>query len=131
MNFIFSGSLLGSLLFSSIVLATTALPAKKPVVAKPLVVADAATIEKGRKIYVANCLRCHNKDPNIKGSIGPEVTDAPLEVMTSKVMTGKYPDPLPTGFVPKRKSRAMQAIPKLKDDIPAIWAYVQSVKIKK
>jgi len=92
---------------------------------------DSATIEKGRKLYVANCLRCHNKDPNIKGSIGPEVVDAPLEVMYSKIMTGKYPDPLPKGFVPKRRSRAMQAIPRLKNDIPAIWAYVQSVKKKK
>lgn len=92
---------------------------------------DPALIEKGRKLYVANCIRCHNKDPNLKGSIGPEVTDAPLEVMYSKVMTGKYPVNLPKGFVPKRKSRAMQAIPKLKNDIPAIWAYVQSVKKKK
>ena len=92
---------------------------------------DSALIEKGRKLYVANCIRCHNKDPNLRGSIGPELTDAPLEVMYSKVMTGKYPVNLPKGFVPKRKSSAMQAIPKLKNDIPAIWAYVQSVKKKK
>jgi hypothetical protein len=59
------------------------------------------------------------------------MVDAPLDVMYSKVMTGKYPDPLPAGFVPKRKSRAMQAIPKLKADVPAIWVYVQSVKKKK
>jgi hypothetical protein len=92
---------------------------------------NSTMIEKGRKIYVANCLRCHNKDPNIKGSIGPEVVDAPYEVMYSKIMTGKYPDPLPHGFVPKRKSRAMQPLPRLKNDIPSIWAYVQSVKKKK
>jgi mono/diheme cytochrome c family protein len=115
------GGLVAPVFFSSLLYAKD--PA--PLVPNPLL------IEKGRKLYVANCLRCHNKDPNIKGSIGPEIVDAPYEVMYSKVMTGKYPDPLPKGFVPKRKSRAMQPLPRLKNDIPAIWAYVQSVKKKK
>jgi mono/diheme cytochrome c family protein len=85
-------------------------------------------LEKGKRLYLTNCLQCHNRDPNVKGSIGPEVVDAPLEVMTAKIMTGKYPEKLPEGFVPKRKSTAMRKIPKLKEDIPAIWAYVQSLK---
>ncbi len=93
--------------------------------------ADAATLEKGKKLYMANCIQCHNRDPNIKGPIGPEMVDAPLVVMTSKVMTSNYPNPLPAGFVPKRKSHAMRAIPKLKNDIPAIHAWVQSMKKKK
>lgn len=90
-----------------------------------------AQIDKGRRLYLSNCIQCHNKDPNLKGSIGPEMVDAPLVVMTSKVMTGKYPEVLPPGFVPKRKSKAMRPIPRLKDDIPAIHAYVQSLKKKK
>jgi mono/diheme cytochrome c family protein len=92
---------------------------------------DAAAIATGKRLYLSNCIQCHNKDPNIKGSIGPEMIDAPLSVMTAKVMTGKYPEVLPAGFIPKRKSKAMKAIPKLKDDIPKIWAFVQSVKKKK
>lgn len=111
MNFKLLGALLGSLLFSQ-------------VYATP-------SIEKGKKLYISNCIRCHNKDPSIKGSIGPEVVDAPYEVMYSKIMTGKYPQPLPKGFIPKRKSSAMAKLPKLKDDIPSIWAYVQSLKKKK
>ncbi len=128
MNLFFAGAVLGSLVFSAGLFSQTkpSLPVKVQALS-----ATAATIEKGRVLYVANCIRCHNKDPNVKGSIGPEVVDAPMPVMYSKVMTGKYPVPLPPGFVPKRKSRAMQAIPKLKADIPAIWAYVQSVKKKK
>lgn len=111
MNLKLLGALLGSLLFSQ--------------------VSANSSIEKGKKLYISNCIRCHNKDPNIKGSIGPEVVDAPYEVMYSKIMTGKYPQPLPKGFIPKRKSSAMAKLPKLKDDIPSIWAYVQSLKKKK
>lgn len=88
-------------------------------------------IERGALLYKSNCIQCHNRDPNLKGSIGPEMTDAPLEIMTSKIMTGGYPATLPAGFVPKRKSKAMRKIPKLEKDITAIYAWVQSVKKKK
>jgi mono/diheme cytochrome c family protein len=126
MNLKFLGAILGSLLFSVSVFSES-----QALKAEPSVPMDQETIEKGKRLYVANCLRCHNSDPNERGSIGPEVVDSPLSVMTSKIMTGKYPDPLPPGFIPKRKSRAMMPIPRLQNDIPAIWAYVQSVKIKK
>jgi mono/diheme cytochrome c family protein len=92
---------------------------------------DQATLDRGKRIYMSNCIQCHNRDPNLKGSIGPEMVDAPLTVMTSKVMTGKYPAPLPAGYVPKRKTSAMRALPRLQKDIPAIHAWVQSVKKKK
>jgi mono/diheme cytochrome c family protein len=147
MSFLFQGVLMGSLFIfigcqkkqfpapvtedSTPVAVEAPVPEAKPEVAEVEVAAELSPeIEKGRRLYLANCLQCHNRDPNIKGSIGPEMIDAPLEVMVSKVMTGKYPDPLPPGFVPKRKTRAMRPIPKLKEDIPAIWAYVQSVKKK-
>ncbi len=90
--------------------------------------ANSTLIEKGRRVYVANCLRCHNIDPNETGSMGPQIVDAPYEVMYSKIMTGKYPDPLPVGFVPKRTSRVMKPMQGLKVDIPAIFEYVKSVK---
>jgi mono/diheme cytochrome c family protein len=91
----------------------------------------AELVEQGKRLYVSYCISCHNKDPNLKGALGPEMVDAPLEVMTSKVMTGVYPEKLPAGYTPKRSSRIMKAIPKLKDDIPAIYAWVQSMKPKK
>lgn len=108
------GALISSLLFSTSLLS-----------------ADQATLDKGKRLYLSNCIQCHNKDPNLKGSLGPEMVDAPLSIMTSKVMTGAYPAVLPTGFVPKRKSKAMKKIPKLKNDIPAIYEWVQSMKKKK
>jgi mono/diheme cytochrome c family protein len=111
------GVLTGLLLFSQIQVASAQ--------------GDKALIDKGALLYKSNCIQCHNKDPNLKGSMGPEVVDAPIEVMTSKIMTGAYPAILPAGFVPKRKSKAMRKLPKLQKDIPAIYAWVQSVKKKK
>lgn len=92
---------------------------------------SAADLARGQKLYMANCIACHNRDPNKKGGVGPELVDAPLSVMTSKVMTGEYPTSLPAGFVPKRKTHAMRKIPKLQKDIPVIHAWVQSMKKKK
>lgn len=87
-------------------------------------------LEKGKRLYLSNCISCHNKDPNKNGALGPEVADAPIEIMTAKIMTGRYPEVLPEGFVPKRSSKIMKPIPKLKDDIQDIYAWVQSVKTK-
>ncbi len=87
-------------------------------------------IERGQYIYQNVCTQCHNKDPNKDGSVGPVMVDAPVEVMRSKVMTGKYPDQLPPGFVPKRKTRAMRPLPHLENEVSVIHAWVQSVKKK-
>ncbi len=106
-------------------------PAPEPVVAPAPVVAAAEVkpdIEKGRKLYFSNCLQCHNKDPNLKGSIGPEQADTPYEVMEAKIVTGRYPEVLPAGYTPKRKTKAMRAFPKLKEDVVHIYAWIQSVK---
>ena len=108
------GTLLGSLFISSLALS-----------------ADNALLDKGRRLYLSNCISCHNRDPNMRGAIGPEMVDAPLSVMTAKVMTGKYPEALPAGFVPKRKTKLMRPLVKLQNDIPAIFAWVQSMKKKK
>lgn len=93
------------------------------------VVGDKLTgIDRGRQIWVGTCTQCHNKDPNVKGAIGPETVDAPLEILYAKVMTGRYPAELPVGFVPKRTTKNMRPLPQYEKDIPDIHAYIQSVK---
>lgn len=118
----FSPFLLGgsfSLLFSLSVLAQTA-NLKDPVV-----------IEKGRKVYMNNCLQCHNKDPNLKGSLGPSQVDAPYEVVKVKIITGRYPEKLPAGYKPQRTTKAMRKFPQLEKDVDAIYAWLQFMKKKK
>jgi mono/diheme cytochrome c family protein len=120
------GGLIAPLFFSQIVLAQN-----NAFQVKPLSAPTPADLARGAKIYKANCVRCHNADPNKKGSIGPEQIDAPFDVVVSKIMTGRYPDPLPHGFVPKRKTKAMTPLKNLRNDIPYIYAWIQSVKKKK
>ena len=84
-------------------------------------------LDKGRRIYFSNCISCHNKDPNLKGAIGPEIKNVPYEVLESKVLTGKYPEKLPTGFIPKRKTQLMRPIPKIKDDLKVLHAWIVSM----
>lgn len=99
-------------------------------VAHAVVEYEPVDIEKGKAIYLSACIKCHNKDPNVKGAIGPEMVDAPLGVMQHKVATGRYPDVLPEGFIPKRKTKQMTKFPQYLKDVPSIHAYVQSLKKK-
>ena len=102
-----------------------------PAAAEVVVESSAIDLERGKTIYLSTCIKCHNKDPNIKGAIGPEIVDAPLEIMQHKVATGRYPDILPEGFIPKRKTKQMTKFPNLLKDVPSIHAYVQSLKKQK
>jgi len=86
--------------------------------------------DNGKRIFMSNCISCHNKNPSQKGSVGPELTDTPLEVMRVKVTTGKYPKTFPKGYAPKRKTSMMRAFPKLEKDVPDIYAYIQTFKKK-
>lgn len=101
---------------------------QEPVAATEAYPMNPVDIEKGKAIYLSTCIKCHNKDPNVKGAIGPELVDAPLEIMQAKVATGRYPDVLPEGFVPKRKTKQMVKQPQALPDVPSIHAYVQSLK---
>lgn len=102
-------------------------PAKK---AEPIESNSTVSIEAGKRAYISACIQCHNRDPNKKGSLGPELVDAPLELMKIKVATGRYPDVLPPGFVPKRSTKVMRKLPNSVKDVPNIHAWIQSVKNK-
>ena len=79
-------------------------------------------IEKGRVIYYANCVSCHNNNPKKPGSIGPVVYGVPLDVLTQKIVSGKYPE----NYIPKRTSKIMQSMPHLKKEISNLHTFINS-----
>ena len=72
---------------------------------------NATEIGRGKAIYLSNCISCHNRDPNQRGALGPELVGTPLEVMMLKVVTG---DEYPAGYTPKRKTKLMKKFPQLR-----------------
>ena len=81
-----------------------------------------AKIEKGRMVYFANCVSCHNNNPKKPGSIGPEVYGLPVEVLTQKIVSGKYPE----NYIPIRKSKMMPLMPHLNKYISNLHAFINS-----
>jgi mono/diheme cytochrome c family protein len=81
--------------------------------------------QQGRDVYQNVCVACHNGDPNLDGAIGPANAGASRELLEAKVLHGTYPP----GYTPKRPdSHAMPPLPYLKDQIPALAAYLAEVK---
>ena len=75
---------------------------------------------KGESIYKSNCISCHNIDPKLDGAVGPKVFGASKELLETRVLSGTYPE----GYKPLRTTRLMQPLVHLKDDIPALHAYL-------
>jgi mono/diheme cytochrome c family protein len=79
--------------------------------------ADAA---RGRAVYLANCVACHNNDPSRDGPIGPAIKGSSKELLETRVLTTSYPP----GYKPKRPTKVMPQFPFLKDEIPHLAAYL-------
>jgi mono/diheme cytochrome c family protein len=80
---------------------------------------DAAA--RGRQVYLAQCVTCHNADPAKVGPVGPPVQGASPELLTAKLLHGGYPE----HYRPKRDSKVMPARPDLAPSIPDLAAYLQ------
>ena len=76
--------------------------------------------EQGRAVYQANCTACHNSDPNKPGTVGPAVAGSSRSLLEARVVRGEYPP----GFVPKRETHAMVALPHLAGDVDALAAWL-------
>ncbi|HEY5542307.1 MAG TPA: cytochrome c [Candidatus Binatia bacterium] len=77
--------------------------------------------ERGRAVYVANCIACHNNDPSKDGPIGPALKGSSRELLEARVLTTTYPP----GYKPKRPTKVMPQFPFLKDEIPSLTAYLR------
>jgi mono/diheme cytochrome c family protein len=83
----------------------------------------AGPVDAGRKVYMANCTACHNPDPAKEGTMGPAIAGSPLALVEARILRAEYPP----GYKPKRDSTLMPAQPFLKDDVPALAAYLESL----
>ena len=80
-----------------------------------------AEAERGRQIYQAQCIACHNPNPAQPGALGPALKGSSEELLRAKVLHGTYPP----GFTPKRPTKVMQPMPQLANEIPALAAYLR------
>jgi len=77
--------------------------------------------KRGRAVYVANCVACHNSDPSKDGPIGPAIKGSPPELVESRVLRTQYPP----GYKPKRNTQVMPTFPFLKTEIPYLAVYLR------
>lgn len=77
--------------------------------------------ERGRAVFVANCVACHNNDPSKDGPIGPAIKGSSKKLIEARVLSTTYPP----GYKPKRPTKVMPKFPFLKDEIPYLAAYLR------
>jgi len=76
--------------------------------------------QQGYAVYRDHCAACHSIDPSRHGSNGPPIAGASLDLLEARVVRGTYPP----GYEPKARTKMMQTFPFLKDEIPALHAFV-------
>ncbi len=80
----------------------------------------AALAQRGRAVYIANCIACHNPEPSIDGAIGPAIAGSSLQLLEARVMRNEYPE----DYKPKRETKAMIALPYLEGELAALAAFL-------
>ena len=76
--------------------------------------------QRGRIVYMTNCVLCHNADPNLPGSQGPPIAGSSRELVFDRVMFLKYP----IGYTPKQATHTMRALPQLSNRIDDLTAFL-------
>lgn len=83
--------------------------------------ASKGSAEKGKQIWLGQCVACHNPDPAKDGTLGPAVKGASPTLLEARVLRGEYPP----GYKPKRPTKVMPPRPDLAPSIPDLAAYLQ------
>ena len=86
----------------------------------PAKTAQGGDAQRGKAVYLANCIACHNNDPSRDGPIGPAVKGSSRELVEARVLRAAYP----AGYTPKRKTAAMPPQPYLKSAVPDLVAFL-------
>ncbi len=88
--------------------------------AAPVEPSSEGLAKQGRQIYLSSCIACHDADPTKDGALGPAVSGSSRELIEARIMRGEYPE----GYVPKRETGVMIAMPFLEKQIPGLAAYL-------
>ena len=83
---------------------------------------EAELIKAGRGVYNGNCIACHNMDPTRDGALGPSLAGSSLDLLEARVLRNAYPE----GYLPKRDTRVMIALPHLEPRLGDLAAYLGS-----
>ena len=78
--------------------------------------------DRGKRVYLSQCVACHNRDPSKDGATGPAIKGSSHGLLEARVLRASYPP----GYTPKRKSSLMQARPYLRSAIADLAAFLNS-----
>jgi mono/diheme cytochrome c family protein len=76
---------------------------------------------RGRAVYLANCVACHNSDPSKDGPLGPALKGSPEELVRYRVLRTEYPP----DYKPKRDTKVMPTFPFLESEIKYLAEYLR------
>lgn len=94
----------------------------EPTAVQSLETEAAKLAARGRSVYMAQCIACHNANPSRDGGLGPAVANSSFELLEARILHATYP----VGYTPKRASKTMPAMPHLKNELAALHAYLNS-----
>ncbi|MBI2155430.1 MAG: cytochrome c [Candidatus Rokubacteria bacterium] len=77
--------------------------------------------ERGRQVYLAQCLTCHGPDPAQDGPLAPAIKGAARELLEARIRDGAYPP----GYRPKRPTKVMPPMPAVVADIGVLAEYLR------
>ena len=83
--------------------------------------------DNGKKIYTSKCISCHNKDPSLKGAVGPDIADSNMSLLILKTQHKQYPK----GYKPKRKTKIMPKIPLKDKELADLYEYISNFNRRK
>ena len=81
-----------------------------------------ARIARGKQVYRSSCISCHNPDPAKDGVLGPAVAGSSAELLEARVVKAAYPP----GYIPKRNTKIMMALPHLTPELGALHAFLNA-----
>jgi len=82
---------------------------------------DEGPAARGKQVYLAQCIACHNSDPSKQGPLGPAIKGSSLELLEAKVLRGEYPP----GYKPKRETKLMPPQPQLAQHVKDLAAFLK------